>query len=304
LTFLDALHKRSKSAGQILDFLSTEVNPSASATAQYIGEHMTKEDPFYTPCPANTNPFQTVDHMKEGKKLLAADQEVELTLDTSLTLPIVPHYGQTVAKQSFSLPEKTNLLRNAITQFNYQIISSRQEHDKKHSYSLTTDDDDMSIDSAVDISNAKCNKTFLKNQGVQNSSLYNKQLNLECAMLFCGLDLIQLQKSKCDTNPTSDLESEFQDDLEDVLRSCSSSESWVTPEDIALSPSCSMNEPEHEWWKHIDKSDPANKHFHPTLVEKRRQLRRVEVKEKIEQLQQKLDQLRIQTKKRTKSKYL
>ena len=82
------------------------------------------------------------------------------------------------------------------------------------------------------------------------SLTHHNQLNLECAMLFCDLVLIQLQKSRSagyDATSASDLESEFQDNLEDVFRSCSSSESWLSLDEMALSPTHSLNEPNYEW---------------------------------------------------------
>ena len=270
---------------------------------------MTKEDPFYKPSPANTNPFETKANLKDGKKLLASETETELSYDTSMTLPIIPHYELLNHKQSHSLPDAPGMVKRAIAQFNSQIMSSRESrgrHARMPPIQLVLDDDVASIDSAVDVSSQR---SEVKGQRHRTSSNHSKQLNLECAMLFYGLDLIQLGKSKqaadgLFSKPTSDLESEFQDDLEDVLRSCSSSESWLSMDEFgALSPTQSFNDCEHEWWKYCDKSDPASRYFHPTLVEKRRQLRRVECrsKEKIEQLQVKLDQLRMQTGKKSRS---
>lgn len=272
---------------------------------------MTKEDPFYKPSPANTNPFETKANLKDGKKLLASDAETELSYDTSMTLPIIPHYELLSHKQSQSLPDAPGMVRRAIAQFNAQIISSREARGRKAGmppFQLVQEDDAVSVDSAVDVSSYRSGVNGVKGQRLRTSSNHNKQLNLECAMIFYGLDLIQVGKSKQGadnvfTKPTSDLESEFQDDLEDVLRSCSSSESWMSIDDIgALSPTQSFNDYETEWWTYCDKTDPASRYFHPTLVEKRRQLRRVECrsKEKIEQLQVKLDQLRLQTGKRSR----
>lgn len=310
---LDSGHKRSKSAGQLLDFLQTEAQSPSLPTAQFIGEHMTKEDPFYKPCNANINPFEAVAKLREGKKLLASADEAEYAFDTSATLPIIPQYDPHIIKQSLSLPDTPGLVRSAIERFNRQIMSSREARSRKVTTSKSVfDDDSSSIDSAVDLcsNRSDVDRTKLDYEGGghsrTNSSSHIKQLSLECAMLFCGLDLIQVQKSNSpcdDVTSAGDLESEFQGDLEDVLRSCSSSESWMSLDDIALSPTHSANEPDYEWWKYVDKSDPASRYFHPTLVEKRKQLRRVECrsKEKIEQLQQKLDQLRMQTKKKPRN---
>ena len=282
-----------------MDFLQTEAQTPSQPTAQFIGEHMTKEDPFYKPCLTNTNPFQSVASLREGKKLLASADETEHALDTSVTLPIIPQDETTINKLSHSLPTAPGLVKNAIAQFNLQIVNSRGKSNTTP-IKWAFDDDALSVDSAVDMSGTRSEIEQTKTR--HRSSTHHKQLNLECAMLFCGLDLIQLQKSRSagyDTTSASDLESEFQDDLEDVLRSCSSSESWLSLDEMALSPTHSLNEPNYEWWKYMDKSDPASRYFHPTLVEKRKQLRKVECrsKEKIEQLQQKLDQLRLQSKK-------
>lgn len=283
---------------------------------------MTKEDPFYKPSPANTNPFESKANLKDGRKLLASGTEAELHLyDNSMTLPIIPHYELINHKQSQSLPDSPGMVRQAIAQFNSQIVNSREARDRKlgdaPTLQLVLDDDDsMSIDSAVDVSSYRSGVTGTS-QGnrprkhSRSTSNHNKQLNLECAMLFYGLDLIQVGKSKHANDgqfhkPSTDLESEFQDDLEDVLRSCSSSESWISMDEIgALSPAQSYyNDNDYEWWKYSsDKPDQTARYLHPTLVEKRRQLRRVECrsKEKIEQLQQKLDQLKMQTGKKSRS---
>lgn len=298
----DGNHKRSKSAGQSLDFLQTEAQTPSLATAQFIGEHMTKEDPFYKPSAASINPFESIANLREGKKLLASAYEAEHSVDTSMTLPIVRHGDSSPNKLAYSLPDTPGLVRNVIAQYNSQIVNSREIHSRKlSSTTWAFEDDALSIDSAVDMSGTRSERDQYKFRHSRTTS-HSKQLNLECAMLFSGLDLIQMQRTKLpgqDTTSVSDLESEFQDDLEDVLKSCSSSGSWLSLDEIALSPSHSLNEPDYEWWKFVDKSDPASRYFHPTLVEKRRQLKKVECrsKEKIEQLQQKLDQLRLQTKK-------
>lgn len=294
--------------GQRLDFLQTEAQSPSLPTPQFIGEHMTKEDLFYKPCPTNTNPFQSIDSMKEGRKLLASPHEAQHAFDNSITLPLIPPTENSRNKQSQSLPIcSPGLVNEALTQFNYQILNSCDKRDKKLApLAWTLDDDNLSMDSAVDMNSNQSESNIPK------QSNHNKQLSLECAMLFCGLDLIQLQKTKFPTTAgqnasvtsASDLESEFEGDLEDVLRSCSPSESWMSLDELALSPTRSFDELDYEWWKHTDKSDSAARYFHPTLVEKRRQLRRVEClnkEKKIEQLQQKLDLLRMQTRKKPRN---
>lgn len=132
-----------------------------------------------------------------------------------------------------------------------------------------------------------------------------KQRNLKCAMLFSGLDLIQMNRESSSnwsgTQISSDLESEFQDDLEDVLRN-SSSDLWDEADMATLSPTpdSAISDMEYEWWS--EQSDPASyRYLHPTLVEKRRQLRHVESRQKakmeMEQLQVKLEQLKLNLKK-------
>lgn len=141
--------------------------------------------------------------------------------------------------------------------------------------------------------------------GYQNYRQNSKQRNLKCAMLFCGLDLIQMNRASSSnwsgTQISSDLESEFQDDLEDVLRH-STSDLWDEADMATLSPTpdSAISDMEYDWLEH---SDPSSyRYLHPTLVEKRRQLRHVESrqKEKMEQLQVKLEQLRLNLKKSTR----
>lgn len=287
-----------------MDFLQTESATPPQPTAQFIGEHMTREDPFYTPSVENTNPFESMASLRNGQKILASEDEADLSFELSMTLPISSYTGVTPHKPSHSLPDTPGLVRSAIAQFNSQIKNSpyAENNDGKVRPWYTGDDDCSSIDSAVDVSSH--NRVLRKRS--HTTSTHSKQLNLECAMLFCGLDLIQMHKSKStdwnDIRPSSDLESEFQDDLEGVLRSCSSSESWISVEESAFSPCSTGGDGHTEWWRHVDKTDPANRYFHPTLIEKRRSLRRVEsrTQEKLEQLQQKLDMLRLKTDKKSK----
>ena len=291
--FIDSSHKRSKSAGHSLDFLKSEGAAPPSATAQCVGEHMTKEDEFYRPCPANTNPFRSYVNLSGGQKIVSANSDGFDISDVALTLSTgIESFIHDISKQSTSLP--TRLISDGVSEFHVGVRNSQLKRENLFLHNaLLSGDECLSIDSAVETSSHISGK-------VSGGSDYSNCLNLECAMLFSGLDLIRMNKSRGSqpTNPTSDLESEFQDDLEDVLKSCSSSDAWSS-EDAVL---------DHSIWStgglHSSNDDPSvSRYLHPTLVEKRRQLRHVnsKAKEKIDQLQIKLDQLKLQSKKKKRS---
>jgi len=276
-----------------LDFLKTDPSGLSSPTAQFIGHHMTKEDPYYTPAPANTNPFATHAQLSAGKKLIASEIEAEARYESFMTLPIYSPL-RVDTKQMYSLPSNPGLVQRAIANFNSQISSSqlnRMSDGFSPVQKLFDEFEVLSPDSAVDMLSPKEASRLTR----QNS----KQKNLECAMLFCGLDLIQLNRASSsdwsDTQISTDLESEFQDDLEDVLRA----DCWL--EDILSTPDSGIIDTGSEWWQNTDQADPTtSRYLHPTLVEKRKQLKRVESnKEKLEQLQIKLDQLRKTTLRKT-----
>lgn len=199
-------------------------------------------------------------------------------------------------KQSYSLPERNGMVQRAIAQFNAQIMNSHGNRCQ----TASPRDHMLSSDYA---SGESSMEGSLTNQQIERFS--SKQRNLECAMLFCGLDLIQMHRASSsewsDTNMSSmDMESEFQDDLEDVLR-----QSKWTSDEAPLSPAqdSAFGDLETEWWFSAEQADPTTRSYlHPTLVEKRKQLRRVESqqKEKIEQLHLKLEQLRLTAKKNSK----
>lgn len=261
--FADVIHKRSKSAGQSLELPLIDDTAVTIATPQCIGEHMTKEDQYYIPYSADTNPFDTMDNLRGGKKIISGSTEDLLSDAACGNLPsIVKQYNTVGAQPSskvfLSLPGNLDLTRQALEQFSHEITKSK----------LTKDIDACSSsDSAVDLS-------------MQDSISHNKQLNKECAMLFTGLDLISMNRLKSRSNDNEALENQFQDDLEDVLRSCSSSDSWVSEDH--RSHMCDRVE-EEKMSKH---------HLNKTLLDKRRQLRHVEGKAKMEQLQIQLDRLK------------
>lgn len=266
---------------------------------------MTKEDPLYEPAPANTNPFASNAQLSTGKKIVASDTERQRMFELSMTLPVVdtqstidelyPPTGVRMRRQSrrlssYSLPDNQGVVQRAIAQFNSKISSSQQQR-----YSCLSpmeklfSSDYASADSSMN--GSVSSHDYLR----QNS----KQRNLECAMLFCGLDLIQMQRASSsewsDTHISTDLESEFQDDLEDVLRQSKwdSEEASVT---LSPTPDSAFADADTECWFSAEQADPSTRRYlHPTLIEKRKQLRRVESrkKEKLEQLHQKLEQLRL-----------
>lgn len=251
---------------------------------------MTKEDEFYRPCPANTNPFKSYTNFSGGQKIVtAASDDLDIS-DMALTLATdVDHFSHDMQRKSVSLPAR--LIDEAIRQFDIDVRDSQLLGETLLIESQPPDEV-LSVDSAVEISSHVSGK-------IMASSSYSKCLNLECAMLFSGLDLIRMNKSQSHnsqlTNPTSDLESEFQYDLEDVLKSCSSSDSWPLDDVLSSTSFNSMNTSQSAY------DDPSvSRYLHPTLVEKRRQLRHVssKTKEKIEELQIKLDQLKLQSKKK------
>ena len=300
LVLVSVYNQRSCSE-QTLDFLKTEEPEELSPTAQFIGHHMTKEDPLYEPAPAHTNPFASNAQLSTGKKIVASDLERQRMFELSMTLPVredcfspvaVRMRRQSRRHSSYSLPDSPGIVQRAIAQFNSQIASSQQQRLSCLSpMERLFSSDYASADSSV-------NGSVSSHDFIRNNS---KQRNLECAMLFCGLDLIQMQRASSsewsDTHLSTDLESEFQDDLEDVLRQSK----WDSEEpSVTLSPtpadSAFGDSAETECWFTEEQADPVTRRYlHPTLIEKRKQLRRVESrqKEKLEQLQQKLEQLRI-----------
>lgn len=261
---------------------------------------MTKEDPLYEPAPAHTNPFASNAQLSTGRKIVASDLERQRMFELSMTLPVREDCLTPVAARirrlsrphsSYSLPDSSGLVQRAIAQFNSQIATSQQQRlsclsPMERLFSSDYASADSSMNGSVS------SHDYLR----QNS----KQRNLECAMLFCGLDLIQMQRASSsewsDTHLSTDLESEFQDDLEDVLRQSK----WDSEEaSVTLSPTpadSAFSDADTDCWFTAEQADPVTKRYlHPTLIEKRKQLRRVESrqKEKLEQLQQKLEQLRI-----------
>lgn len=303
IIFVPASNQRSSSE-QSLDFLKTDNSKYLSANAKVIGKHMTKEDLLYEPAPANTNPFASNAQLCAGRKLVASEMERQQMLELSMTLPLAQHRaadegvkarrGSTrhlAAKQSHSLPDNIGIVQKAIAQFDAQISSS---HRLRRSVVSPTD---KLFSSGYASGESSCEGSLSSHNFVRRTS---KQRNLECAMLFCGLDLIQMHRASSsewsDTHMSTDLESEFQDDLEDVLR-----QSKWNPEDCVMpqTPDSVFSDLESDQWFAAENQDSAtSRYLHPTLVEKRKQLRRVESrrKEKIEQLQIKLEQLRITTK--------
>ena len=265
---------------------------------------MTKEDPLYKPCPEHTNPFAANAQLSAGKKLVATEMERQYLLELSMTLPLetqtqmmepnnnyMSSRKQSLVRQSFSLPDSPGIVQRAIAQFNSQISSSHSNRN------LTTSPLEKLFSSGYASDGSSLEDSITSHQFV-------RQRNLECAMLFSGLDLIQMQRASSsewsDTNISSiDLESEFQDDLEDVLR-----QSQWNPEQTALSPtqdSAFGDLDTTDWYFSAEPDDPAAcRYLHPTLVEKKKQLRRVESrqKEKLELLQSKLEQLKLTTKKK------
>lgn len=253
---------------------------------------MTREDPLYEPAPANTNPFASNAQLSAGRKVVASDVEREQLFELSTTLPHTPAKEcidennnnnnialpkQASTRYSHSLPGTSGLVQKAIAQFNSQITSS-QNHRMLGKLSSS---EYASEDSSATGSLTNSHRFVRKNS------------TLECAMLFYGLDLIQIHRASSsewgDTYISTDLESEFQDDLEDVLRQS---------EEVTLSPTpdSAFGDLENEWWFSEEQADPTTcRYLHPTLIEKRKQLRRVESrqKEKIEQLHLKLEQLKI-----------
>lgn len=269
---------------------------------------MTKEDPLYKPAPANTNPFADNAQMSTGRKLVASETERQVMFEVSKTLP---PYRQSLeankehlasrqlstVKQSYSLPENNGMVQRAVALFDSQISSSVS------SRNMTISSMDTLLNSDYASGESSMEGSFTEHQFARRSS---KQRNLECAMLFCGLDLIQMHRASSsdwsDTQISSvDLESEFQDDLEDVLR-----QSKRNCDDTGvLSPTqdSAFGDFESDLGFSAEQADASTcRYLHPTLVEKRKQLRRVESrqKEKLEQLQFKLEQLKLSAKRNSK----
>jgi len=251
-------------------------------TPKVIGDYMTKADLLYEPSPAHTNPFAANSQFSAGKKLIASDTERQQLLELSVTLP-VGNTGNSQSKAAtprqltvlchrHSLPNHHGKVQRAIAQFNAQIASSQFSRQAEH---VST------IDKQFASGNSSMESSLTSHDFARHS---NKQRNLECAMLFSGLDLIQIHRASSselsDTYISTDLESEFQDDLEDVLR-----ESKLSSEDVMMSSETDsvFSDSSSDWWFSIEQSDPlACRYLHPMLVEKRKQLKRVE---KLEQLQ-------------------
>ena len=226
----------------------------------------------------------------------------EKAFDLSMTLPmnaIESRAHRAVQRiSSVSLPDSPGVVRRAIEQFNQQIHASQNQRVQQQRQGCS-----RQASRTSDV----FDESMIESQYARHN---NKQRNLECAMLFCGLDLIQLNKSSVsnwsDTQISSDLESEFHDDLEDVLR-MSSSDLWDET-DLATfphTPDSAISDMESDWWLEQSLTDgTSHRYLHPTLIEKRRQLKHVESKqkEKLEQLHVKLERLRTSAKKVKKSK--
>lgn len=237
------LHKRSKSAGErefskMLEDSQTlfgQNGPIEPYSAQLVGHQMTKEDPFYMPAPVNTNPFALCSRFKDGHKLLASSTETGSTPATNVRVLPLTTAGASSDKSRGSVALRRARLRraNSLPELKApaDVKSSRTRtagiRPAVHS-SAPTDDE---------AAEAKEEEEAVARGSAATAaahSNHNKQLSLECAMLFCGLELIQLNRSKSidlvggDSADPSDLEGEFHNSLRNVLQSCSSSESLAT----------------------------------------------------------------------------